>query len=233
MSNRYGPRIVTDGLVLCLDAADNNSYPGSGTTWTDLSGNGNNGTLNNGPTFSSANRGSIVFDGTNDWISVTRNSSLSPTSAITEEAMIFRTSTSDQVFIGLQYGSSTENSYALWYEGGAVRVLIRNSSGMVIVTYTVTLSLNTWYHLIHTYDGTNQKIYINGELKQTTATTGSIVYDANNTVITLGADNNLGYNTGQVAYMNGRISMVKIYNRALSASEVLQNYNAIKGRFGL
>ena len=129
MSYQTGPRIVTNGLVFCVDAADTNSYPGSGTTWFDLSGNGNNGTLNNGPTFNSANRGSIVFDGTNDWISVTRNSSLSPTSEITEEAMIFRTSTSDQVFIGLQYGSSGENSYALWYEGGAVRVLIRNSSG--------------------------------------------------------------------------------------------------------
>jgi hypothetical protein len=66
-----GPHIVTDGLILSLDAANNKSYPRSGTTWNDLSGNGNNGTLVNGPTFSSANGGSIVFDGTNDVVSTT------------------------------------------------------------------------------------------------------------------------------------------------------------------
>ena len=63
----YGPKIVTSGLVLCLDAANKRSYPGTGTTWTDLSGNSNNGTLTNGPTFSAGNQGSIVFDGTNDY----------------------------------------------------------------------------------------------------------------------------------------------------------------------
>ena len=70
MALHHSPRIVTSGLVLALDAADRNSYPGSGTTWTDLSGNANNGTLTNGPTFNSANGGSIVFDGTNDFEAV-------------------------------------------------------------------------------------------------------------------------------------------------------------------
>ena len=64
----YGPRIVSNGLVLCLDAANKRSYPGTGTTWTDLSGNSNNGTLTNGPTFSAGNMGSILFDGTNDYV---------------------------------------------------------------------------------------------------------------------------------------------------------------------
>ena len=68
MSLNHSPKIVTDGLVLCLDAASRKSYPGSGTTWFDRSGNGNNGTLTNGPTFSSDNGGSIVFDGTNDYV---------------------------------------------------------------------------------------------------------------------------------------------------------------------
>jgi hypothetical protein len=69
MALAHSPSIVTSGLVLCLDAANPKSYPGSGTTWTDLSGNGNNGTLVNGPTYSSVNGGSIVFDGSNDYIS--------------------------------------------------------------------------------------------------------------------------------------------------------------------
>jgi hypothetical protein len=73
MSIGYGPRVVTDGLVLALDAADTNSYPGSGTTWNDLSGNGNTGTLTNGPTYSSDNGGSIVFDGTNDYVPLVNN----------------------------------------------------------------------------------------------------------------------------------------------------------------
>ena len=68
MSNNYGPKIVTDGLVLCLDAADQNSYPGSGNTWYDLSGNGNNGTLVNGVGYNSGNLGSLVFGGVDDYV---------------------------------------------------------------------------------------------------------------------------------------------------------------------
>jgi hypothetical protein len=79
----YGPKTVTNGLVLCLDAADKNSYSGTGTTWTDLTGNGNNGTLTNGPTFNSANGGSISFDGTNDYIDCGSNSILKLTGDIT------------------------------------------------------------------------------------------------------------------------------------------------------
>jgi hypothetical protein len=77
-----GPEINESGLVLCLDAGNTKSYPGSGTTWTDLSGNGNTGTLVNGPTYSSANGGSIVFDGSNDYIQTNFNYSL--TSSNTE-----------------------------------------------------------------------------------------------------------------------------------------------------
>ena len=68
MSINYNPRIVTDGLVLLLDAGNTKSYPGTGTTWTDISRNGNNGTLTNGPTFDSANGGSLVFDGVDDYV---------------------------------------------------------------------------------------------------------------------------------------------------------------------
>ena len=71
MAIKHSPRIVTDGLVLYLDAANTKSYPGSGTTWTDISGKSNNGTLTNGPTFDSGNKGTIVFDGSNDYVSET------------------------------------------------------------------------------------------------------------------------------------------------------------------
>ena len=68
MAFNFSPKIVTNGLVLALDAANTKSYPGSGTVWSDLTPNGNNGALTNGPTFNSANGGSIVFDGTNDYL---------------------------------------------------------------------------------------------------------------------------------------------------------------------
>ena len=76
MALSHSPKIVTDGLVLCLDAGDGKSYSGSGTTWYDRSGNGNNGILVNGPTFDSNNRGAIVFDGVNDHVSIPNSSSL-------------------------------------------------------------------------------------------------------------------------------------------------------------
>jgi len=88
----YGPKIVTSGLVLCLDAANKRSYPGTGTTWTDLSGNSNNGTLINGPTFNAGNQGGIVFDGTNDYISIgSQNIVGTGTSPFSVELCIYNT----------------------------------------------------------------------------------------------------------------------------------------------
>jgi hypothetical protein len=83
MSGISGPKIITSGCVLSLDAADKLSYKGSGTTWKDLSGNNNTGTLTNGPTFNAGNMGSIVFDGTNDYVGFTYNSIFNPSTSVT------------------------------------------------------------------------------------------------------------------------------------------------------
>ena len=91
MAFNYSPKIVTNGLVLALDAANKKSYPGSGTTWSDLSGNGYTATLLNGTAFSSINFGTFVFDGTNDNASIPYNTNLDPTSGITFEAWIYPT----------------------------------------------------------------------------------------------------------------------------------------------
>ena len=85
MGLSHSPRIVTDGLVFCVDAANKRSYPGVGTTWTDLTANKNNGTLTNGPTFDSANGGSIVFDGTNDYVDLGSSLSISTSSPFSVE----------------------------------------------------------------------------------------------------------------------------------------------------
>jgi hypothetical protein len=84
----HSPKIVTSGLVLCLDAANKLSYPGTGTSWYDLSGNANTGTLTNGPTFSVANMGSIVFDGVDDYVNIPNNSSFNVTDNISVEMWV-------------------------------------------------------------------------------------------------------------------------------------------------
>jgi hypothetical protein len=231
-----GPDMIQDGLVLALDAADRNSYPGSGTTWSDMSGNSNSGTLTNGPTFSSANGGSIVFDGVNDYVGVS-NTNLKPTSGITQECWL-KVATQVQVFIGLQYGTSFNNSYALWWGEGGTNTWnggVNIGGIFYVLSATVTWPNNsTWFQFVHTYDGSTQKLYYNGNLIASENRSGTITYDSSNTVTTVGCDfNGSGYNTGIAAPTNGSISIVKIYNRGLTVSEIRQNYNAQKSRFNL
>ena len=123
MSLSRGPKTITNGLVLYLDAANKKSYPGSGATWTDLSGNSNTGTLTNGPTFSAANMGSILFDGTNDYVDCGNNSSLQITQG-TISAWV-KSTTNDSTFRGIivkatNYGLFIKNGYLVTYDWGNV-----------------------------------------------------------------------------------------------------------------
>lgn len=235
MAVNYSPAIVKDGLVLHLDAANYKSYPGSGTVWSDRSGFGNNGTLTNGPTFNSANGGSIVFDGSNDYINV-NSSNLKPTNGITQEFWI-KAAARATVFMGLQYGSSTNNSYALWWgeygtntwQGG-----VNIGGTFYILSATSTWPNNVWCHYVHTYDGSTQKLYFNGNLLNSENRTGLIAYDVLNTTTTVGCDfNGSGYNNGIVSPILGSIGSTRIYNRGLSEFEIKQNFNATRRRFGL
>ena len=107
MATKYSPKIITNGLVLSLDAANNKSYPRSGTTWTDLSGNSNTGTLTNGPSFNDGNQGSIVFDGTDDYVNIPYNSGLIPNN-LTLSAWINRTAVVNYAhFIGIPASNTT------------------------------------------------------------------------------------------------------------------------------
>jgi hypothetical protein len=229
-----GPNIVTDGLILNLDAANTKSYPGSGTTWTDLSRAGNIATLVNGPTFNSANGGSIVFDGTDDVVTVPMTN-LRPTTGITQEVVVYIQSNELQVWIGSQYGVSSNNSYALWLDSTSTLACGVNIGGTLnYQTQSYTITIDKYYHFIHTYNGSTQKLYANGIEIRSWSTSGNIAYDSNNTLLAIGNDwNGSGYNTGAGFATHGNQPIVKIYNRALTASEVLQNYNATKTRFGL
>lgn len=225
----YYGNIVKDGLVLDLDAAKRDSYPGTGTAWNDISGNRNNGTLTNGPTFNSGNGGSIVFDGTNNFANLGTSSELKFTKNFTISLWLKLNSTSNgQTIIsnneaggfGIIYKFASSTKIETWYYiNGSYRY-----AGEDAINY----NLNTWYNVITTYDGVDVKYYRDGLIKQTTNAVGSVT--TTNEPLILGANPNSGGTIFQ-DFFNGSISQVLLYNKTLSASEVLQNYNATKGRY--
>jgi hypothetical protein len=121
MGTYSGPPSASDGLVLYLDAANSASYSGSGNTWYDLSGNSNKATFVDSPSFQSLPQSYFNFDGSNDYMTIVRSSSMSPTSGLTQEVWFnFSTIPNAAIFIGLQYGSSSNNTYALWMESSTI-----------------------------------------------------------------------------------------------------------------
>jgi hypothetical protein len=241
MATDYNPSIVTDGLELCFDAANTKSYPGSGTTWTDMGSKGIDGTLTNGPTFDSGNIGTISFDGSNDVVDL--NSTLSSIAshnlpASWESWVYFNTSTANQTIIGnafvnggvLLRTTGTSHSPAnrirwVYFQNGG------NGTGVDSAVLT-----SGWYQFVATYNGSglshsNFGLYINGVAAAVTDPTfGSP------STIPQTQDFGIGGLPDESAgsyYWAGKIAIVRVYSKLLSATEVLQNYNANKGRFGL
>ena len=232
--SKFANTIVQQGLVLNLDAGNPFSYAGAGSVWYDVSGNSFNATLIKTPTYSSDNGGVLNWNGLDQYTTVPMSSTLRVTN-ITQEVWVYLSSTADQVFIGMQYGTGSNNSFALWLSGGTFYFGV-NTGGTFYQSSFSTPSIGIWYHLVHTYGGSSQSLYINGSLIGTysSAAAGNITYDVNNTKLAIGADfNGTGYDTGPSLFVNGKMPIVKIYNIALSAAQVLQNYNATKSRFGL
>jgi hypothetical protein len=241
MAFQRGPNIITNGLVLALDAANTKSYPGSGTTWRDLSGNGNSGSLVNGPTFNSANGGSIVFDGVDDYVNCGSGSLINITgSELTLNAWVYRTALNSNggnyrriiekaaTYPALQYSLVTTPTGFPSGEGKLLLDMYLNNSLPTYATGSTQLQLNTWYYVTATYDGSFRRLYVNGILDGQLATTGSITSTTSNLVI---GDYLPG--PGTTYAWIGRISNTSVHNRSLSASEVAQNYNATKARFNL
>ena len=223
MAVGYNPKIVTDGLVLCLDAGNTKSYPGSGTSWSDLSGQGNTGTLTNGPTYSSDNGGSLVFDGSNDYVQKS-SATLDLSSGVTME-MIFKSTDMNsraQGFMQFNAGGYYVNFYTPG--NGKLRwetwVPVFTAGGAYYIP--TALSNNTWYHAVGTYTNGSSVLYING----------ASVASASQTAGTYPSSFTANIRVGEYAgYMSGNIAIAKMYNRALSASEIQQNFNALKGRY--
>jgi len=229
-----GPNIIRNGLVLALDAANRQSYPGSGTTWSDISGNNNSGSLINGPTFSTDGGGSIVFDGSNDFVDCGNPPTLSLGSqgtiiVLVKTNRLYPSNSGDYAYRGIIgkviSGGGGQQSYFLdWYGTNSSRILrfgVGDSGGLTQPSVNFDFS-NKWTHVLGRWNSSVAELYVNGILRSNIA----------NSRIAQTISNSL--NIGKVfGNWEGEIAYSQIYNRALSASEIQQNYNATKVRFGL
>jgi hypothetical protein len=215
-------------LVLALDAADKLSYPGTGTTWRDLSGNNNTTTLTNGPTFNRANMGGIVFDGVDDYVNF-----YAPNLSGTAVIEMWTKLTISAGSFGMLFGWA---NYDVYYNGGLMGYNTFNANdvyGINGATVTSLQLLNNWKHYIFEMRSdvayTNNKIYVNG-VSQTLSQQASSENAGNrNFNGGLGA---IGTARGSAFYTPMTCGVFKVYNRALTATEILQNYNATKSRYG-
>jgi len=225
-----GPNIVTDGLVLYLDAANTKSYVSGSTSWTDIAA-GNNGALTNGPTFNSANGGSIVFDGTNDYVQVT-----SPFGDIDWSSRAWSFSAwmkldalGDRCLVNLNSANSSHYVVTNVFSGGKSFWYFIKNSTPTQTNFTQTdnnFTTNEIFHFTMTYNGSglsngNINFYKNGTLLTTTGGGGA------------GLSNQTGLQIGGNYFLDGNVYNFLMWNRVLSATEIRQNYNSTKTRFGL
>ena len=214
-----------------LDAANIKSYPGSGTTWTDMSGNGNNGTLVNGPSFSS---NSILFDGVNDYVTLGNNKLQYQSNFTLETFSKFPNLPNNPGSqCGARYPIIYNHDYGYNLLIGTTGLLVfqiyNTSSAQSNVVSMAPVTGSNFFHSTAIKNGTTISLYLNGVLQNSKdLSTNSVYYSSNPFVI-----GGHGICGGNRFYSNGNISVVKVYNRTLSADEVLQNFNAQKSRFGL
>lgn len=219
----HSPKLVTSGLVLALDAGNVKSYTSGSTTWFDKSGFSNNGTLTNGPTFTGSNGGSIVFDGSDDYVSIPYNASS------------FNLGTGDFTF-NIWYNNNGGGDFQRLFtigafstagnfqfeRGGGNRVVVHVNGSFVI--YNTTNTSGNWYNFTVTRTSGVVNVYNNTVNIGSSTQSGNI----NNTdSIQIGRDSVYG------VYFNGRIPLIHLYNKSLTVQEIAQNYNALKSRFGL
>lgn len=220
----YGPSIIRDGLVLYLDAANTKSYSGTGTTWNDLSGNNNHATIQDAPTFTTTNNGTFNFNGSSNYINIPSSTSLS--------------TTTPSFIIGCSTGNGTvfaKGMYGVYWNYGLTLVgnttfRARNDFGDAVSPAFSSQSGFNIYSCVWT--GTQINFYRNGVFGGSTTSQYS-PNSLNLHFITIGCAERTGSPVTRSEFYNGSISFLQVYNRTLSAAEILQNYNATKSRFGL
>jgi hypothetical protein len=218
MSGRVGVRnIISNGLVLRMDAGNIQSYPGTGTSVTDLS------TLNTastmvGPTFVSSNLGAWVFDGVNDYIRTPTLTGVS-TGNFTIEAWIFPTTITGDFRI-ISCNQTLDNFQLIVTPTAGLQLYM----GSLAASASAVFATNTWYHVAATRSGSSVVLYVNAA----SVATGTNSTTVNTTYL------DIGYRTSNNNHpFNGRISVYGLYNRTLSITEISQNFNSLRSRYGV
>jgi len=230
MALSHSPKIIRNGLVLHLDAANPRSYPGSGSSVLDVSATGNNGVLLNGVNYSPNNNGYFVFDGTNDTIDCGPVSQIGTSlTGLTVSAWINTNSASSRCILenGTNHSSNTFYLFQLNQNYFEFEVYGGNSYDLVYSNYVY--KLNTWYNLVGVWSsGSRINMYTNGVITNGTrgGTTRTTLINGNTNLF-------VGSRAGSQFPFSGNVSDVKIYNRALSAAEIQQNFTAIRTRYGI
>lgn len=220
MAVNYSPAIVKDGLVLHLDAANYKSYPGSGTVWSDRSGFGNNGTLTNGPTFSSANGGNIVFDGTNDYVDF---GTYSP-NINTVDVWFKLNGVGPIIYLGDDAYASSQWSWSIYRYSNSLWIR-GNPGNFGSINIDTSIILSKWINIVMIRRRASDNkcaAYFNGQFYN--SSTDSTLTDTYP---------NLRIAKSGGVYSNMSLGSVKLYNRELSEFEIKQNFNATRRRFGL
>lgn len=234
---QWSTPVITSGLVYSLDSAYSSSYPGSGTTWTDLQGGGYNATIY-GPTWSSAFNGAFTYDGIDDRITFDK-AAFALGSTFTIEIWYRFTSTQSVVYTN--GGLFTQAANVSWngvgsYKGlviGANQIVYENSSGSQVWTnYTSVPSANDWHQLVFTLDsGTGNVVVDGGVTNIYSATNFQTTYTNTNGMYGIGMTDL--YNGTYRGEFIGEIAVLKVYNRVLSSAEITTNFNALRGRYGI
>lgn len=221
----YNTSIVRSGLVLHLDAANSKSYPSTGTAWTDLSGNSNNGTLTDGPTFDSSNGGSIVFDGINDFIETNKLGIVPASTNFTVSVWLNVPLNPTKVHGAIWSQDAGGMFYAYTTFGTAAGRVRFNGIGISEILVGTDIRGIGWTNLVLQREGSTFRLYRNANIEASATNAGSVNV---NSTFKIGRE----HSTLDRVF-NGRISNFKVYNRALTAAEIAQNFEAIRGRYGI
>jgi hypothetical protein len=231
MGLNYGPSVVKSGLVLALDAADINSYPGTGTTWYDLSGNKNHVTLLNSPSYISSKFGGYFANDSDSYFSGVGTSTI-PTGNSPYTMLVWARQNSTYGW-GPNNGFISIGGFGTYYQSNSLRT-VDNTVGhfwhywwgydIGLQNNNAGLALDKWFMVAATYNGTNRTIWVNGILRSTDIP--SQTHNVTSTDILISR-------TYTTEYQQGDIAIARIYNRALTSDEMLQTYNIDRTRFNL
>lgn len=213
---------VGDGMVLDLDAGRRTSYPGTGLTWTDISGYASSGSLVNGPIFDSANGGSIVFDGIDDYVRTNLNTALNLNGNYTISVWLKTTATTDKAIVQRYLSSGAFPGYAISLNRSTAGKVDIFTGGTWYTNKGTGINSGAWINIVFTVSGTSAVFYQNG-----TATAFTVNASNSN------PSDNLFIGTTEAAsnFLSGNIAIIQIYNKALTAEQVTQSYNSLKTRF--